>query len=308
MATGVIVLGGSGMLGSMVARYLSSYDDLDVSATVRTTDLATAWRERVPRVVWRIFDAEGKDPVQAFDVIDGNEWIVNCIGIVKPMIREDEPAEVERAIRINAALPHMLAKRAAVTGTRVLQIATDCVYSGRTGSYTERAPHDALDVYGKTKSLGEVNSASVRHLRCSIVGPEWGKRRSLLEWFRGQSRGGRVTGYTNHRWNGVTTRHFAKLCLGLIRYDVAVPHVLHVVPTDVVTKCELLELFAEQYGRKDITIEPSEAAISVDRTLSTMHEEANRTLWRAAGHAGPPTIAEMVAEMASADARNVAEI
>src|SRR4030095_3315524 len=101
MATGVIVLGGSGMLGSMVARYLSSYDDLDVSATVRTTDLATAWRERVPRVVWRIFDAEGKHPVQAFDVIDGNEWIVNCIGIVKPLIREDEPAEGESAIRIN---------------------------------------------------------------------------------------------------------------------------------------------------------------------------------------------------------------
>ena len=38
----------------------------------------------------------------------------------------------------------------------ILQIATDCVYSGATGGYTESSSHDALDVYGKTKSLGEV--------------------------------------------------------------------------------------------------------------------------------------------------------
>ena len=106
----------------------------------------------------------------------------------------------------------------------------------------------------------------------------------------------------------MTTHHFAKLCLGIIRHGVAMRHVQHVVPTGVVTKCELLELFAEKYDRQDITIEPSEAATAVDRTLSTVHGEANRTLWRAAGHGVPPTIAEMVAEMAGVDSRSVAEI
>ena len=30
----------------------------------------------------------------------------------------------------------------------------------------------ALDVYGKTKSLGEAYDLNVHHLRCSIIGPE----------------------------------------------------------------------------------------------------------------------------------------
>ena len=66
-------------------------------------------------------------------------------------------------------------------GARVLQIATDCVYSGAQGAYVETDLHDALDVYGKTKSLGECQEPNVYHLRCSIIGPEPKDFKFLIE-------------------------------------------------------------------------------------------------------------------------------
>ena len=41
---------------------------------------------------------------------------------------------------------------------KVIQIATDCVFDGLKGNYTEDDKHNAIDVYGKTKSLGEVSA------------------------------------------------------------------------------------------------------------------------------------------------------
>ena len=82
-----------------------------------------------------------------------------------------------------------------------MQIATDCVYSGKKGSYNEDDLHDALDVYGKTKSLGEAQSPNLLNIRCSIIGPEQGKHVSLLEWFLTQEPGAKLQGFAHHHWN-----------------------------------------------------------------------------------------------------------
>src|SRR5262249_51893972 len=158
----------------------------------------------------------------------------------KPYIRDDNAAEVERAVDVNASFPHRLARAAEQTGTRVIQIATDCVYSGTRGQYIEANEHDARDVDGKTKSLGEVNSPAVHHLRCSIIGPELKGHASLLDWFTRQPRGASVRGFLNHRWNGVTTLQYGRICRGIIRQQMALPRLIHVVPADVVSKADLL--------------------------------------------------------------------
>ena len=70
---------------------------------------------------------------------------------------------------------------------KVIQIGTDCVYSGKKGLYSETDKHDPLDVYGKSKSLGEVFDGSALIIRCSIIGPEFKKQKSFLfEWFLNQ--------------------------------------------------------------------------------------------------------------------------
>ncbi|RKY11994.1 MAG: NAD-dependent dehydratase [Planctomycetota bacterium] len=301
--TKVLVLGASGMLGSMVTDFLSRDEDLSVMATVRTPELRDMVSGRVGDVDWELFEI--KDEIQTTEQLrrfKNPDWIVNAIGIIKPYARDGKPREVERAIVGNACFPYWLAE--AFEKSCILQIATDCVYSGAKGNYVESDKHDALDVYGKTKSLGEVVLANINHLRCSIIGPEPKSYVSLLEWFRRQPKNAKISGFTNHLWNGVTTLHFAKICHGIIKNNVELPHLQHLIPDRDITKHDLLYCFGRCFRRSDIEITATSAENEIDRTLATENEDLNAELWQNAGYRGrPPTVPEMVEELAAFDYR-----
>jgi dTDP-4-dehydrorhamnose reductase len=300
--TSVVVLGASGMLGSTVLEVLSTTPGLQVAGTVRSASQADACRERVPEVTWRLLDAAGDEHgIRA--AIDGADWVVNAIGLTKPFIHDDNPVEVERALRINGLFPFALARAAEASNSQVVQIATDCVYSGSAGRYAENAPHDALDVYGKTKSLGEVALPPIHLLRCSIIGPQPSGPAYLLEWLRGQPDGAIVNGYSDHLWNGVTTLAFGHLCRGLITGAAPAPTLQHVIPAGDVSKADLLTLIATAYGRDDIKVRPGPAPEPVDRTLRTRDADSNAALWRGAGYGEPPSVSHMVAELAAVEPR-----
>jgi len=291
-----LVLGASGMLGSMMVDFLSRAASLTITASVREPNLLRRFQTLYPNIRWEQFRFDGENT--SFDLLDGQDWVLNAIGITKPLVRDDDAGQIETAIRVNSLLPHCLGRAAKVRGARVLQIATDCVYSGAKGGYRETDIHDALDVYGKTKSLGESYQENVQHLRCSIIGPEPKDFKFLVEWFRCQPEGAQVNGFTNHYWNGLTTLQFARICMGVVENDLALPHLQHVVPADSMAKADMLREFAIAYNRQDMCINDVEAHYSIDRTLATNNAELNETLWRAAGYQRPPSVAEMIHEMA----------
>ncbi|MGD8807207.1 MAG: sugar nucleotide-binding protein [Chloroflexota bacterium] len=291
-----MILGASGMLGAMLTHVLSQNPKLGVTATVRRHEALLKFKRLYPQVDWQLFDASaGEIPPS----IERQGWVINAIGITKPYIDDEDPLKVRRAIQTNALFPHHLASWAEEYDFRVIQIATDCVYSGSEGAYHENHQHDALDVYGKTKSLGEVKSSAFYHLRCSIIGPEPEADAFLMAWFKNLPNGGQVTGFTNHVWNGVTTLQFAKLCEGIIVNDLPLPNLQHVIPGDTVSKYELLKIFARSLDRSDVIINPGAAKQVVDRTLATGDEASNANLWLSAGYSSPPTIASMVEELAA---------
>jgi len=300
--TSVLILGGSGMLGSMLVDVFSRNPAFQVTATVRNEDMRRKCMARIPGVEWRIMDVAA-DPAAVFSCFPAQQWVVNAIGIIKPYARDDRPAEVFNAIRGNAVFPHIMAQSFLPSGTRIIQIATDCVYSGCKGSYLETDKHDALDVYGKTKSLGEVGLPGFSNLRCSIIGPEPRAKVSLLEWFLGQKQGAELSGFVNHRWNGVTTLHFARICAGAISSADQLPVLRHLVPADVVNKSELVNCFAAVFKRPDLKIKPVAAKDAVDRTLATTDPETNARIWRNAGYEKPPTIRQMIEELSVFDYR-----
>ena len=251
------------MLGSMVYRYFKHCYDCTVMGTSRTPQ-----GDLVPFDVCKGFD---NFPIKLEEL----NYVINCIGITKPYCHDNNPEEVKNAIYVNALFPRQLAELAAKKGFRVIQIATDCVFAGTRGNYLEDEPHDPPDVYGKTKSLGEVRSRAFLNIRCSIVGPEPYHKAFLMEWFFSQSRGATVKGYTNHFWSGVTTLQFAKLCKEIIfknQFDALAEKspVHHFVPNNTVSKYELLRLFNKVFDR-GVNIEPHNAARSVNLTLGTQY-------------------------------------
>lgn len=272
----VLVLGASGMLGSMVLTYLRDQVGIDARGTVRG-EIPESFRQLSHQLVR--FDASS-EPENQLAAIAGSfrpDFIINCIGIIKPHCQDNDPEGVVRAIQINALFPHALAQATAkvLPMAKVLQIATDCVYSGKTGNYDEAAKHDALDVYGKTKSLGEVNARHVLNIRCSIIGPELKGRLSLLEWFLSQPTGARVNGYAHHQWNGITTLQFAELCVMLMRGRTFAEwrdkgSRLNYVINETVDKYQLLMLMKEVYGKDCVIERVTDLGEPVVRTLSSI--------------------------------------
>jgi dTDP-4-dehydrorhamnose reductase len=273
----VAVLGKTGMLGSTVYNILKSTTKYDVIGTTR-----------------KELDVQSVSINDLKIILKNCDYIINCIGLIKPYIHDNNHIEVEHAININALFPYKLA---AINEAKIIQIATDCVYDGIKGNYVETDKHNALDVYGKTKSLGEVRTENFLNLRCSIIGFETSNKKSLLEWFINQDSSARINGYQNHFWNGITTIAFAKICKGIIENNKWFYGLQHILPNDVITKAGLLKVFAETFNRKDIVINNIDAEERINRSICTENALRNKELWMMAGYNKIPDIDELVAEL-----------
>jgi dTDP-4-dehydrorhamnose reductase len=220
--------------------------------------------------------------------------IVNAIGVVKPRIDETKNDSVINAIRGNSILPRNLGSYCEGNSVHLIQIATDCVFSGIKGSYIESDLHDPTDVYGKTKSLGEFASENMSLIRCSIIGRENENKYSLAEWVGSQKRDAAINGFTNHNWNGVTTKVFGMIAAGLVINKIAPIGKLHLVPSNKVSKFELVNIIKEELDRNDIVVNEFEAQVVIDRTLATELPDLNKQVWEYAGFEKIPTVSEMV--------------
>lgn len=286
----VAVLGATGMLGSMLVKYLSKY--FKVVATARNKGY-----EPPNGVEYRYLDAVKCEIYEIENAIRGCNWVINAIGAIPQRVNND--CEM---MLVNGLFPENLEvareSQDDILPCRVIHITTDCVYSGKKGHHCECDEIDYVDdIYGDSKFQGEQDGLDI--IRCSIVGIESKGAYSLLGKFLSLPQNATFNGYTNHFWNGVTTLHFAKICRGMIERPIEL-HTLgqHLIPADSVSKYELLKLFAHYFNRKDITIIPVEAPISIDRTLATEEGKINKTLWKNAGYSKPPTIEQMVKELA----------
>ena len=69
---------------------------------------------------------------------------------------------------------------------RLIHISTDCIFSGKKGFYDEEDYPDSLDLYGRTKFLGELSNSNAITLRTSFIGKELSTNYGLLNWFLSQ--------------------------------------------------------------------------------------------------------------------------
>ena len=202
--------------------------------------------------------------------------VVNCVGVVKQRPSAKDPLV---SLTVNSLLPHRVAALCATSGARMIHISTDCVFSGKTGQYTEADVADAEDLYGRSKLLGEPHeaSASALTLRTSIVGRELRSTTGVTEWFLSQ-RGGTVPGFTSAVFSGLTTSALAGLVSRLIEQRRDLSGLYH-VSAPAITKFELLQRLNEAYAA-GIRIQPS-TAVTVDRSLDSSR------FWAATGFDAP---------------------
>ena len=287
----IALLGSTGMLGSTIAKYLSR-------SNLELWEYNRAGISIIPGNMTQILDVTSEESVSEFLKKEDFDYVINGIGLIKQLIKEDSEEHIKLAFQINSNFQGTLNEYSQHTSTPVIQIGTDCVYSGKQGFYDERSEFDCSDVYGLSKVEGESRSKSLMILRSSIVGHELNSTTSLMDWFGNLEVDAKVRGYTNHFWNGVTTLAFARIVGGIINTGNFESGTMHVVPGNQVSKYQLLKEFQIAFGRSDIFIEPYAHEISINRTLSTIYPEKNSRLWSQAGYNEIPTVHEMVQEYA----------
>jgi len=250
----VMILGVSGLIGHQVY--------LRLKANAEYAVFGVASRRKVSEDTV-LLDARNEHHLDALLREVSPDFIVNCMGI----LIDEASKRPEHAIFLNAYTPQRLKIIANELGAKLIHISTDCVFSGKKGSYTEDDIKDADDTYGRTKALGEVTEAPHITLRTSVVGPEIKEGEELFHWFMRQE--GCIKGFTKSLWSGVTTLELAKAVEWAIRADIqGLYHVTNGLP---INKFELLMLFRKHTG-KEIQIEAVDGRLT-DKTLVDSRKE-----------------------------------
>ena len=242
----VLVLGRNGMLGRYVYSYLAEHFEIigTTRGELNATDINIA------------FVASN---IKLGDVV------INCIGIIK---QRDDSKRID-FVAVNSMFPLIVQEACVSKGAKLIQISTDCVYNGIDGNYNEYSIPNATDIYGRTKSLGEPEDATI--IRTSIIGEELNNKRSLLEWVK-SNRDKEVTGYTNHAWNGITCLQFAKICKQIIDDKLFWRGTKHIYSPEAITKYNLVKLISKIYDL-NLKVVPYETETICDRTLTSIRND-----------------------------------
>ena len=279
----VLVLGGGGMLGHKLVQTLN--ESCETWATLRGSTREYARYGFLPpdRVLGGVDVHNVETVIEAFAKVRPDA-VINCIGLIKQLPSASDPL---LNITINSLLPHRLQQLCRAAGARLIHFSTDCVFSGRKGGYTEEDPSDALDLYGRSKFLGETAGVGALTIRSSVIGRELATTSGLVEWFLAQ-RDGAVRGYTRAIYSGFTTQRMGMIVRSILMDHPTLCGTIQ-ISSEPISKYDLLHLLRDAY-RVPVKIEPDDS-VQIDRSLDSSR-------FRALSGFQPPSWEEMVRQMA----------
>ena len=244
-----LVLGATGMAGHTITLYLKEKGH-DVTAFSKN-----------PFPYCKNINGDAMDKQLIISMLRDHNYdvVINCIGILNQECDRHHSA----AVYLNSYLPHLIADTLEGTNTKLIHMSTDCVFSGKSGPYSESSFRDGENFYDRTKALGEVEDDKNLTFRNSIIGPDMKENGiGLFNWFMKQSE--TINGYTKAIWTGVTTLTLAK---AMERAAVEnLTGIYNLVNNEFISKFDLLVLFNKYIRNGEITIEQSDA-VNLNKSL-----------------------------------------
>jgi len=253
----LLILGATGMLGSAALRWFLDRPEISVTGVARSPERAALLPAKAAARVRTPIELDDERALARLIADERPDAVLNAAGILKR-----SGADAEEMIRLNALLPHRLARLCGEHGARLIHVSTDCVFRGDRGGYREDDPPDADDLYGRSKLLGEPAGPQVVTLRTSIVGHELGRARGLIEWFLSQP--GPVQGYARAVFSGLPTVELARVIGEVVLPRPDLSGLWHVAAAPI-SKLELLRLVGAACGHPAAII--PDDSVRVDRSL-----------------------------------------
>jgi len=256
----VLILGVTGSIGHAIWHFFQD-NQYDVWGTLRDERMLAYFPiQSHTKLIHGVDVLHQSNLIRVFEKVRP-AVVINCTGIIKQLGSANDPAVV---LPLNAIFPHQLSDICSILNARLIQVSTDCVFSGKKGNYLETDMSDAEDLYGKSKFMGEISEKPhVVTLRTSTIGHELNTKYALLEWFLSQKNS--VNGYANAIYSGVPTLELASVIRDFVLPNRDLAGLYHVA-SQPIPKYHLLQLIAKRYS-KAINIKLDET-VCVDRSLS----------------------------------------
>lgn len=235
----ILILGGNGMIGHKMYHTISKIHK-DTWVTLRKNIKSYTYSEiyNSDKVIDNIDLSNFKILLNQLNLINP-DVVLNACGIT---IRRGINVSVSNTIILNSALPHFLNEWVTTNNKRLIHFSTDCVFTGAKGDYLDNDKKDAFDLYGSTKSMGEViDSKHSITLRGSMIGRELENKTELFEWFLKQ-KNKKIKGFSNVIYSGITTTKMAEIVLKLINQYPYLSGVYN-ISSKPISKFELLILW-----------------------------------------------------------------
>ena len=218
-----LILGGNGLLGHKLFEVFSR--EVPTFATIRG-------ESHSPYVLPNIDIREMSKVMAAIDRVKP-DVVINAVGAVKQKL-----LATHELYYINAVMPRHLADVCLNRRVRLIHVSTDCVFSGKTGNYSEHNTPDPDDKYGLTKWRGEVSREGCVTVRSSFVGWQLKGREGLLSWLSDQ-RGRSIRGFKNAVFSGMASEVFADAIFKLATEHETLSGIYHVA-AEPISKYDLL--------------------------------------------------------------------
>jgi len=251
MRSKIAIIGSNGMAGHLISDYLVLNPEFEVVRVARDSSIKKTDHQ---------IDVTN---FYALEELISNlkpDYVINAIGV----LNADAESNPDRAVLLNSYFPHFLANICDKYKSRLFHISTDCVFSGKKGSYLEYDFKDGIGFYAQSKALGEVNYHNHITIRTSIIGPDI-KRNGigLLNWLLSQNGG--IIGYSEAFWGGVTTLELAKAIEFFISQNIDGFNIYHLTNSEKISKFDLLKIINEVFNLKLNILSSSE--YKVDKSL-----------------------------------------
>jgi methylation protein EvaC len=244
----ILIFGSNGLLGTYLTHYLNSNKLFCVPLTRQDYDIESNKYSNLEDLL--------------ISKIDSNSIIINCAAAIP---QKDSPSNLKKYISVNTLFPNILSKLCEKYNIKLIHITTDGVFLGDQGGYTEEATHDAQDIYGVSKSLGENINACI--IRTSIIG-EFYNGTSFINWIL-ENNNGSIDGYKNYYWNGITCLQLSEIIYDIIINNKFWNGVRHLFG-ETISKYELIDIIRRIYK---LNINLLEKPNYLDRSLRTIYDK-----------------------------------
>ena len=193
--------------------------------------------------------------------------VINCIDTSIPAY-QDYISDKYTNLVVNAVFPHVIAKMCEISDAKFIQMSNALVFSGTNSQYSEFDIPDAMNLYGKTKYIGEIEDQShVTTLRCSTFGRETTTHNGLFEQLATGS-GKTLYGRPNIMSNPLTAVELAKIVVDISEHHPVMPGVFNIGTRYAISEYQLMRVIND-FFEFDVTIKPDYAQESLNFVLDT---------------------------------------